>query len=105
LVCHPELAIEEYGELLPGVPSREETIGCPAGFRAVYMEATIEQVRPLTSGDDRVCRLRPVWEKPALSPAELLILGRRIEMLHEAAGEPGDARPPESPDEEPELER
>jgi hypothetical protein len=92
LVCDPDLPVEEYGEILPGVPSEQETAGCPAGFRAVYLDAGIERVRPLTSGDDRVCRLRPVWEKPSLSPAELLILGRRISKQQEGERNRDDPR-------------
>jgi hypothetical protein len=95
LVCDPDMPVEEYGERLPGVPSWEEIAGCPAGYKALYLEASIEQVRPLASGDARVCRLRPVWEKPSFSPAELLVLGRRLEMLHEAESNRGNDEPEE----------
>ncbi len=78
VVCDPDVPIENYGEILPEVPSAEETAGCPAGWRAVYLEADTEKVKPLTEMEGRICRVRPVWEQRQLSPAELLVLGRRI---------------------------
>lgn len=83
LICDPSLQVEDYGELLSGVPSEEERAGCPDGSRAVYLEATLEQVRPLAAGDERVCRILPVWEKAGLSPSQLLIMGRRVEIYQE----------------------
>ena len=60
----------------------------------MYLESTLDRVRPLTAGDDRVCKLLPVWEKPTLSPAELLILGRRVEHLREAEEKESKEDPP-----------
>ncbi len=88
LVCDPTLPIEEYGDLLPGSPSSDERAGCPSHFRAVYLEASLEQMRPLAGGDERVCRLRPIWEPMPLSPAEALVLRRRMEALGDTEGKP-----------------
>ena len=84
VVCDPSVTVEDYGEILPGVPSAKETAGCPVGWRAVYLEADIDEVKPLSEMEERVCRVRPVWEEQRLSPAELLLLGRRVEMEREA---------------------
>ena len=84
VVCAPDLAIEQFGDVLSGAPSADEIAGCPEGWRAVYLYASVEQVRPLSGMEDRVCRVRPVWEQQQLSPAELMVLGRRVEMEQRA---------------------
>ncbi len=96
LVCDPSVPVEEYGEVLSGVPSEKERAGCPATYRALYLEATLEQVKPLSDGNELVCRLLPVWEKTSLSPAELLVLERRVEAAQEAQ-RPGGEQPPPKP--------
>lgn len=92
VVCDPDLAVEDYGDILSGAPPADEVAGCPEGWRAVYLEADVEQVRPLTEMRERVCRVRPIWEESRLSPAELLLLGRQVERERETR-----ARPKEDP--------
>ncbi len=93
LVCDPALPIDDYGEVLSEAPPGTETAGCPEGSRAVYLQASLEQVRPLTAGNERVYRLLPVWERPALSPAELLVLERRVEAAQEEDRRRGEKGP------------
>lgn len=88
VVCDPDLTVEDYDDILSGVPPANEVAVCPDGWRAVYLEASVEQVKPLTEMEEQVCRVRPVWEESHLSSAELLLLGRQLARVREARRQP-----------------